>query len=126
MKYFHLAFLFLMVLFALLQWNDIDRLIWLSIYLAAALLAFLTYKKNCQPCIIAWACLIIVFAGYMLIAVIPGVANTLEPNAYTDIFFSMHDKTYMEQTREALGLLIILFYSICILIQIYMKQRHIR
>jgi hypothetical protein len=87
MKYFHLAFLFLMVIFALLQWNDIDILIWLSIYFAAALLTVLTYKKDCQPCIITLAFFIIVFACYLLIAITPGVVNTLEPNAYMNIFF---------------------------------------
>ncbi|MGH1537110.1 MAG: transmembrane 220 family protein [Gammaproteobacteria bacterium] len=111
-----------MVIFAILQWNDADGLIWICIYLAAALLALLVYIGNCQPCTIAWASLTSLFACYMIIALVPGLVDFIEANAYTEIFFNMNDeKPYIEQTREILGLFIVLFYSAGILIHVYKK-----
>lgn len=115
----------MMVLFAVLQWNDIDAPIWICIYLTTALLALITYKEICLPCTIAWTIMVVIFAIYMLMGVIPAVFNLLENNAYAEIFFAMNNsKPHIEQTREALGLLIILFYCATILIHIYTKQKH--
>ncbi len=112
-----------MVIFAILQWNDADGLIWICIYLAAALLALLVYNEICLPCTIAWASLTILFACYMIIALAPGLVNFIEANTYTEIFFSMNDeKPYIEQTREVLGLSIVLLYSVSILIHIFKRR----
>ncbi len=123
MKRFHLAILFLMLIFAALQWNDVDAPIWVSIYLITALLALITYKEICLTCSLAWALVTTLLASYMLIGLAPGIVSFLESNTYTEIFFAMSDeKPYIEQTREALGLLIILFYSAGILIHTCIKK----
>jgi hypothetical protein len=123
MKYFHRLFFINMLIFASLQWNDIDRFLWVSIYVVAALLALIAYTNICQTCTIAWACLLIVFSVYLLVALAPGISDYLEANAYTEIFFGMkEDKSYIEQTREAMGILIILFYCVCLLIHRAIKR----
>jgi len=115
----------MMILFAALQWNDIDAPIWIFIYLATALLALISYKQICLACATAWTLVIILLATYMLVGIAPGVVNFMESNIYTEIFFGMNDtKPYIEQTREALGLLIILFYCTSILIHTYIKKIH--
>lgn len=112
-----------MIIFAALQWNDIDSFLWLSIYLAAALLAFISYTYICQVCAIAWACILILFSVYLLVALAPGITDYLEANAYTEIFFGMNDeKPYIEQMREALGLVIVMLYSVLVLIESYIKR----
>jgi len=124
MKYFHLAFLFLMLIFAALQWNDSDAAIWVSIYLVTALLALITFKRICLTCSVAWALVTTLLASYMLIGLAPGIVSFLESNTYTEIFFSMSEtKPYIEQAREALGLLIILLYSVGILIHTCLKKK---
>ena len=113
----------MMLIFAALQWNDVDAPIWISIYLIAALLALITYKKICLTCSVAWALVTTLLASYMLFGLAPGIVSFLESNTYTEIFFSMSDdKPHIEQTREALGLLIILFYSAGILIHTCIKK----
>jgi len=117
MKQFHLLIFIFMLIFAALQYNDIDAAIWFSVYSTAAILAGITYAEVCRICGIAWACLLIIFTSYLLIALAPGISDYFEANAYTEIFFTMRDdKPYIEQTREAMGLIIVLIYCIFILI----------
>ncbi len=107
----------MMLVFAVLQWNDVDANTWIVIYLATAILATIAYKNICQPCTITWAFLVSLFAIFMLIGVAPGLSDLIAKNAYTDIFFAMDDnKPYIEQTREALGLFIILIYCFSVLV----------
>ncbi len=111
-------------MFAALQWNDIDASIWISMYLTSAILALIAYKEICLPCMVAWTILVALFATYLLIGVATGTATLIENNAYTDIFFAMDDsKPHIEQTREVLGLLIILFHCTYTLINICIKKR---
>lgn len=115
----------MMILFAALQWNDIDGPIWVCIYLATSVLALIAYKEICLPCTIAWTIMVAILSIYMLMGIIPGVFNLIENNAYAEILFAMDDsKPHIEQMREALGLLIILFYCTSALIHTYMNQKH--
>ena len=117
MKYFHLLVFCMMLIFTALQWNDVDAGIWIVIYSVTAILAFISYKKICRPCTVLWAILVGIFAIYMLIGTAPGLSDLVSRNAYSEIFFAMDDnKPYIEQTREALGLFIILTYCLCVLI----------
>lgn len=123
MKRFHLFILLIMLLFAALQWNDNDGLIWMALYLIAALLAFIAYKEICLPCTLAWAAMVSLLTLYMLIAVSPSLIEVIKTNAFTEILLTMsNNKPYIEQTREALGLLIILFYCCSIFIYTYVKR----
>ena len=125
MKNFHLLFFFIMLFFAALQWNDIDAPIWLVIYLTTAILAFIVYKEICIPCCIAWAIAIMVLTVYILIGVLPGLNMLISNNAYYEIFFAMSDdKPYIEQTRESLGLFIILVYCSSVLILLFKKHNN--
>ena len=107
-----------MLIFAILQWNDVEAPIWLAIYLATAVLALIVYKEICIPCCIAWATMVIIFNIYLLIGVIPDLNILLTNNTYTEIFSAMDDnKPYIEQSREVLGLFIIFAYCLVILIR---------
>ncbi len=124
MKKIHLLFFYVMLIFAALQWNDVDAPIWLVIYLATAILAFIAYKEFCIPCCVAWATIVIILNIYLLIGVIPGLNNLLTNDNYTEIFSAMDDdKLYIEEAREFLGLFITLGYCIVTLIlQIYVHK----
>ena len=123
MKTFHLLFFCVMLIFAILQWNDVDAPIWLAIYLATAVLALIVYKEICIPCCVAWATMVVLLNIYLLIGVIPGLNILLTNNTYTEIFSAMDDnKLYIEQSREVLGLFIILVYCLGILLNQFCKH----
>ena len=113
----------MMLFFAALQWNDVDAPIWVTIYLITAILALGMYKEICLPCSAAWATMIILLSIYMLVGTIPGLNNLSINNAYDEIFLAMSDeKLYIEQTREFLGLSIIVTYCFGVLISLFYKQ----
>lgn len=104
-----------MLIFAVLQWNDPDRVIWIAIYLATALLALITYIEVCKPCIQACAIILGIACLIMLMQAVPGAITYLQTSNYAEIFSPMiENKPYIEQVREFLGLLIVLVY--CILV----------
>ncbi len=120
MKAIHIVFALLMLSFAALQWNDPDRVIWISIYLATALMACLVYYDICNPCLQAWAILFCLITFIMILLVFPGVIEFIQNSNLQEIFSTMSDeKIYIEQTREFLGLLITLSYCIYIVIKYY-------
>ena len=113
MKTFHLIFFYLMIFFAVLQWNDPDRGNWILIYLAAGILAIIAYFKTCKACIIAWSILLTLSCFIMLLPTLSGVATFINNDDITEFVSSMQDdKPYIEQVREFSGLLIVIVYSI--------------
>lgn len=110
--------------FAALQWNDPDRLQWISLYVATALLAILIFIKLCNPCSIAWAIMLSMISLIMMTQTLPGVFEYLQSSNYNDIYLPMtEEKPQIEQVREFLGLLIVVLYCFTSAITLF-KNRH--
>lgn len=123
MKVLHIFFSFLMLSFAALQWNDPDRVIWIGIYVATALMALIAFTEVCKSCVQAWAIMLSIISLIMLIQTLPGVITFVQTSNYGEIFSPMtEDKPYIEQVREFLGLLIVMIYSIYVAILFYKSQ----
>ncbi len=58
----------------------------------------------------------------MLIQAFPGVITYFQTSNYGEIFSPMkEDKSYIEQAREFIELLIVLIYCVYVAIQVYKK-----
>ena len=99
--------------FAALQWNDPDRLQWISVYFATSFLAILIFIKLCNTCAKAWAIMLSTICLIMMTQTFTGVFEYLQTSNYSDIYLPMtDDKPHIEEVREFLGLLIVLLYCI--------------
>ena len=113
MRILSLVFALLFFTFAALQWNDPDPLLWILIYGYVAVVALLDFlNKTINPLII----LISVIAGFLYsFFYLPGLIDLLDRGAIDQLAEEMHaSTTYIEESREFLGLLIalgvLLFY----------------
>ncbi|WP_207432280.1 transmembrane 220 family protein [Sabulibacter ruber] len=97
-----LVFVLMFVAFAIVQWNDPDPAIWIPIYLVAAVLCYMAYKRRLAQWIYGAA-----FLAYAIGAVV------MWPTVYQGITFSMDRSPAIEEARESLGL------SICALAMAY-------
>ncbi len=91
-------------LFAFLQLNDKDGLIWFSIYGIVALVHLYAFFKPLNR-IFLW----ILFAGLLIYCLVhfPYFQEWLQVNNKSELFGEMvYEKPYLEGTREFLGLLI--------------------
>lgn len=110
---FTLAALFL--LFAFVQVNDPDPLLWILIYGSMAVLAVLAMFKIYPRTVII--ILLIVFFGYSLVYV-PGVREWLNQEDKSELFDNVAkmNHLYIEEAREFLGLwvciIVLIFYFI--------------
>ncbi|WP_298237472.1 transmembrane 220 family protein [uncultured Algibacter sp.] len=94
----------LFLLFAYLQLNDPDPLLWVSIYLLIALLMLVSNYKTI-PKIILWGILValLLYASTYFYFVV----DWLQTENKNELFGEMvYEKSYLEGTREFLGLLI--------------------
>lgn len=115
-KFLQLFFAFLMVVFAYLQLNDPDPLLWVLIYMVVALiLGFSAFGK--RSTYLFWGVL-----GTMLIAMVvlsPGLWQWLMYEPAEDLLYGMSpDRMYIEESREFLGLLIAMLFLIPVYLEI--------
>lgn len=109
MKIFNLIFCILFVLCAGLQYNDPDPWLWIPIYLYAAVLCWLAFRGKYYP-----AAYLVGIAGYLIYAVIlffeeDGVIDWITKHNAANIAGSMKaEKPWIEDTREFLGLMIMI------------------
>jgi hypothetical protein len=109
MKILNLIFCILFILFAALQYNDPDPWLWMPIYLYAAVLCWLAVKGKFLP-----KAYLLGIAGYLGYAVFlffekDGVLDWITKHNAANIAGSMKaDKPWIEDTREFLGLLILI------------------
>lgn len=109
MKIFNLIFSILFVLCAALQYNDPDPWLWIPIYLYSAVLCWLAFRGNYFP-----GAYLLGIAGYLVYAVIlffekDGVIDWLTKHNAANIAGSMKaEKPWIEDTREFLGLVIMI------------------
>jgi hypothetical protein len=116
---FILAVLFL--LFAFVQVNDPDPVLWIAIYGSMAVLAVLAmFHIHPQKVLIV---LLIVYVAYSLLY-FPGVLEWLSRENKSELFddIAKMDHQYIEDTREFLGLWI----CIAVLIFYLIRSRRIR
>jgi len=109
MKIFNLVFCILFVLFAALQYNDPDPYVWVPIYMYAAVLCWLAFRKKYYP---KWYLAgIIIYAAYAvgLIFWKNGVLDWINKHQAANITETMKaEQPWIEETREFFGLVILI------------------
>jgi phage-related holin len=121
MKIFNLIFCILFILFAALQYNDPDPWLWMPIYLYAAVLCWLAFKGKFFPK--AYLIGIVGYLGYavFLFFTEDGVLDWITKHNAANIAGSMKaDKPWIEDTREFLGLIILI---VVLLIDYFYSKR---
>ena len=109
MNIFNLIFCILFILFGALQYNDPDPWLWIPIYLYAAILCWLAFKGKFFPK--AYLVGIIGYLGYAVFLFFEedGVLDWLTKHNAANIAGSMKaEKPWIEDTREFLGLFILI------------------
>jgi Transmembrane family 220, helix len=109
MKLFNIFFIVLFILSAALQYNDPDPYIWIPIYLYAAWLCYLAYKKKYRRSLFLVGLLIFIpYAAYLFFGV-DGVLSWINEHQAESIIGSMKaTKPWIEETREFFGLALII------------------
>jgi hypothetical protein len=123
MKFIHLFFSLLMSGFAASQWNGPDRILCISIYFATALLALTAFTQVCKPCAQAWAIMLCIIALTMSLRTFSELISYIQTSSFGELFAPMSEhKSYSEATREFLGLLIVMLYSIFVAMQFHQNK----
>lgn len=110
MKFANIFFVIIFFLFAFLQLNDTDPLLWFSLYLVGAILCLLSFFKIDQSALL-WLALIFygIFAAYLFFSP-NGVLSWYRDYNAENIAQSMTTKKpWIEATWEFFGLLILCF-----------------
>ncbi len=109
MKVLNILFIILFLFSAVLQYNDPDSYIWMPIYLYGALLCFLALKKRYN--IILYITGLLVYSSYAMYLFFEknGVLSWINEHDSENIVQSMKaTKPWIEETREFLGLMILI------------------
>ncbi len=124
MKVLNIFFIILFLLSAALQYNDPDPYIWMPVYLYGALLCFLALKKRYN--FFLYTIGLLVYTGYAVYLVYEknGVLSWLNKHNTENILQSMKaTKPWIEETREFLGLLILIVALIINMIWLFRSKR---
>jgi hypothetical protein len=108
-KIFNICFCLLFIFSAILQYNDPDPYVWMPIYLYGALLCWLAARNKFYPA--AYLAGIIVYTAYAvyLFFAKDGVLEWIQKHNSENIVQSMKaTKPWIEETREFLGLMILI------------------
>lgn len=107
MKFISGAFIPLFLVFALVQVNDPDPIIWISAYLLMAGLSLASLRGKLHPTIILLT--MVIYAGFM-IRLWPGMSIWLSSEKPSLIFddIAKMQNIYIEEAREFFGLFICL------------------
>lgn len=121
MKVFNLVFFILFVLFAALQYNDPDPYVWIPIYLYAAVLCWLAFRKRYFPnAYLVGMSIYAVYAIYLFVAD-DGVWDWITKHNAANIAGTMKaEQPWIEETREFFGLVILI---IVLLIDYFYAKR---
>lgn len=106
----NIIFIILFILSAVLQYNDPDPYIWITLYLYCALLCWLAFRKIYKKGLfIAGIIVYTIYAAFLLFDS-NGVISWMNEHDAENIVQSMKaTKPWIEETREFFGLLIMLF-----------------
>lgn len=108
MKAFNIVFCILFVISAALQYNDTDPYLWIPLYLYGAWLCYKAAKNHYLPR--AYFFGIVVYLGMVVYFLIfkHGVIDWFEHHPAQDLVMTMKaEKPWIEETREVLGLMIL-------------------
>lgn len=110
MKIFNIFFILLFVFCAALQYNDPDPYLWMPIYLYGAVLCYLALnKKFFLSFYLAGFAFYFVYAGVLFLSE-TGVLAWIKKHNAENIMASMQaTKPWIEETREFLGLMLLIF-----------------
>ncbi len=120
MKAFNIAFTFIFIVFAALQYNDPDPYVWMPIYLYSAALCWLAFRGRYFPK--AYLFGILVYASYALYKVFDtnGLIDWITKHNEENIAETMKaQKPWIEETREFFGLVIL----VVVLLVDYLQAR---
>ncbi|WP_262249662.1 transmembrane 220 family protein [Parapedobacter soli] len=109
MKTFNIVFCILFLISAALQYNDVDPLLWIVLYGYGAWACYMAARG--RYLVRAYALGIVVYLGFVVYYLIfkHGVLDWLQNHEAKDLVQSMKaDKPWIEETREVLGLLILI------------------
>lgn len=121
MKVFNLLFVLIFVLFAALQYNDLDPIIWIPFYLYAAFLCFRAYHKKYNAVFYIVGITVYGFYAVYLFFDKSGVLNWAEEHHAENLVQSMQaTKPWIEETREFGGLFIVI--TVLIINMIWFKK----
>ncbi len=123
MKVLNIFFIILFLFSAAVQYNDPDPYIWMPIYLYGALLCFLALKKRYN--IFLYTIGLLVYTGYAVYLFYEknGVLSWLNKHNAENILQSMKaTKPWIEETREFLGLMILIIALITNMIWLSHKK----
>ena len=109
MRIFNLFFCIIFIFFAALQYNDPDPYVWMPIYLYAAVLCWLAFRKKYFPR--AYLLGISVYAVYAIYKFVDenGVWDWMTKHHAANIADTMKaEQPWIEETREFFGLVILI------------------
>ena len=114
MKVFNLIFCVLFILFAALQYNDPDPYIWIPLYLFAAVLCWLAFRRKYYPRLyLAGIIVYTLYAAYLFFSK-DGMLDWMREHQAENIAQEMKaTKPWIEATREVMGL-VIMIVVLCI------------
>jgi hypothetical protein len=109
MKIFNLFFCIVFVFFAALQYNDPDPYVWMPIYLYAAVLCWLAFRRRYFPgAYLVGMAVYAVYAAYKFFDE-NGVWDWATKYHYANIAGTMKaEQPWIEETREFFGLVILI------------------
>jgi hypothetical protein len=109
MKVINWLFIVLFVFSAALQYNDPDPYVWMPLYLYGAFLCYQATRKKYNPALYLIGIVIYIsYAAYLFFDK-TGVLNWTQEHNAESIVQSMHaEKPWIEETREFLGLIILI------------------
>lgn len=122
MKIFNIVFIVLFILFAALQYNDPDPYIWVPLYLYAAFLCYLSYRRQYKPLLFMFG--LGIYAAYAVYLLFDktGVLNWAIDHKAENIAQSMKaTKPWIEETREFFGLVIVI--SVLVINWAWLRKR---
>jgi Transmembrane family 220, helix len=123
MRIMNIFFFFIFLLCAALQYNDPDPWLWIPIYLYAAFLCMLMVLKKNYP--VLYIAGLVFYAAYALLLLFDkqGVFNWITQHHAENIIQEMDPaKPWIEETREFLGLLIVIVVLVINLVWLKRKR----
>ncbi len=109
MKVFNIAFVFIFIVFAGLQYNDPDPYVWMPIYLYGAAFCWLAFRNKFYPKAYIFGSIVCgIYALYKAFDE-NGLIDWLTKHNAQNIAETMKaEKPWIEETREFFGLLIVI------------------
>ncbi|HEY5367751.1 MAG TPA: transmembrane 220 family protein [Hanamia sp.] len=124
MRIFNIAFIFIFIIFAVLQYNDPDPYVWMPIYLYAAFLCYRALQHQYSKPLYIMGLVAYISYGAWLFFDKVGVLDWMQEHQSESIVQSMQaTKPWIEETREFFGLVIVI---VVLLINMFVGSRKMK